>query len=102
MKHGSKKLTAEEKKALKKKVRKLLGADTKNFGEGGSMKAMKKGDKMTFEEKANMGNDAAKALATGKTKEGFPLTKEMRKKLEKIARTNKNIYLMSVYNAPKS
>ena len=59
------------------------------------MKAMKKSGKMTFEEKANMGNDAAKALATGKTKEGFPLTKEMRKKLEKIARTNKNIYLMS-------
>ena len=49
----------------------------------------------SFEEKANMGNDAAKALETGKTKDGFPLTAAMRKKLEKIAKENKNIQLMS-------
>ena len=89
-----KKLTAAEKKALKEKVRKLLGADTKKFEGGGYMKTKKK-KSLTFEEKANMGNDAAKALATGKTKDGFPLTKEMRKKLEKIKKTNQNIYLMS-------
>lgn len=58
-------------------------------------KSYEKGGNLTFEEKANMGNDAAKALATGKTKDGFPLTKEMRKKLEKIKKTNQNIYLMS-------
>jgi len=92
-----KKLTEAEKKALKEKVRKLLGADTKKFGGGGYMKkkSYKGGGELTFEEKANMGNDAAKALATGKTKDGFPLTKAKRKELEKIKKTNQNIYLMS-------
>ena len=67
------------------------------YSNGGMMKAKKyqKGGELSFEEKANMGNDAAKALETGKTKDGFPLTAAMRKKLEKIAKTNKNIQLMS-------
>lgn len=72
--------------------------DKKEYSKGGKMKAKKKGDNDTyksFEKKANKGNDAAKALETGKTKDGFPLTAAMRKKLEKVAKKNKNVYLMS-------
>ena len=77
----------------------LLGRSTNpdKYSKGGIMKAKKykKGGPLSFEDKANKGNDAAKALETGKTKDGFPLTAAMRKKLEKIAKTNKNIQLMS-------
>ena len=71
--------------------------DKNEYSKGGKMKAKKykKGGPLSFEDKANKGNDAAKALETGKTKDGFPLTAAMRKKLEKIAKENKNIQLMS-------
>ncbi len=59
------------------------------------MYAKKNNTYKSFEEKANKGNNAAKALETGKTQDGFPLTAAMRKKLEKVAKENKNVYLMS-------
>ena len=56
----------------------------KKYQEGGS-----------FEDKANKGNDAAKYLETGKGPDGMPLSSKSRAMYKKIAKENKNVYLMS-------
>lgn len=56
----------------------------KKYQEGGS-----------FEDKANKGNDAAKYLETGKGPDGMPLSAKSRAMYKKIAKENKNVYLMS-------
>lgn len=59
------------------------------------MKAKKNNTYKSFEEKANKGNNAAKYLETGKGPDGMPLSAKTRAMYEKIAKRNKNVYLMS-------
>ena len=62
------------------------------------MKASKKydgGGELSFEEKANKGNNAAKYVETGKGPDGMPLSAKTRAMYKAMAKKNKNVQLMS-------